>query len=75
MDPETGKLLNDVFEGKKEDNKTFDSDRKQPKLPRQKPKDDPYGAKAKGGKRREIQGGEAPILGLGENETGFPREK
>ncbi len=40
MDPETGKLLNDVFEGKKEDNKTFDSDWKTPKLPRHRPKDD-----------------------------------
>ncbi len=40
LDPETGKLLNDVFEGKKEDNKTFDSDRKPPKLPRPRPKDD-----------------------------------
>ena len=40
LDPETGKLLNDVFEGKKEDNKTFDSDWKTPKLPRHRPKDD-----------------------------------
>ena len=40
LDPETGKLLNDVFEGKKEDDKTFGSDWKSPKLPRPRPKDD-----------------------------------
>ncbi len=49
LDPETGNLLNDVFE-EKEDNKTFDSDREQPKLPKPKPKDD---LRLMGQKRRE----------------------